>query len=343
MDAILELLHGKDLSPKLSPLLTALETADPRLLAVGVLVLVFIGSKFVAGQPALRSWGLRLGAGAFLLHAGYECYLAGGLEESNAFDIILRSANVGGGVLAAAWIVLPIAVFVYCHLRLALATFLGYGGYALATADTLDPDRLMTIAERSLLAVVLVLIVAWIVQPVADFFKDLLPKPALPSPSPLAGEGRGGGEASAQRQPQPQSLPVPAERRRRRRTRLARRMAGDLLDLERTLRRRLEAQRRRDRARLKIELLYGLAFPSVETRLSRPAFDDLIERYLNDRLAPEEVEDNAAQLEVMLREQRPAPPASVPAINLFDPAGSATGEAKPTDSAVGEPSLVSAI
>ena len=91
--------------------------------------------------------------------------------------IALRAANAGGLVLAVTWTLLPIITFVYGHLHLALAAFIGYTGYALLTAEEFNADQLPEIALRGLIAVGLVLLVAWILHPIWDFFKDLLPRP----------------------------------------------------------------------------------------------------------------------------------------------------------------------
>src|SRR5262245_29988102 len=176
MAGLLELLVNKDFAAKASTFFNSLDTADPRFVAIMVAMLVFVGLKMVSGQPGLRAWGLRLGLATFLLYAGYAYYVESTAETRDLFNIALRSGNAGGCVLALTWIGLPIIVFVYGHLRLALAVFLGYGGYALVTADSLESEELWMIALRSLLAVTLALVIAWIVHPIWDFFKCMLPQ-----------------------------------------------------------------------------------------------------------------------------------------------------------------------
>src|SRR5439155_25132301 len=65
-----------------------------------------------------------------------------------------------------------------------------------------------------------------------------------------------------------------------------------------------EAQRRRDRARLQLELSYLQAMPGVAGWMPRPMFDDFVRRHLGDQLTPEEVEDHAGQLLAVLRQHR---------------------------------------
>src|SRR5262249_33826720 len=65
-----------------------------------------------------------------------------------------------------------------------------------------------------------------------------------------------------------------------------------------------EEQRRHDRARLKIEVLYVLGLPEIESRIPRSLFNDLVARYLGDHLPAKDVEDNSSQLELLLLQQQ---------------------------------------
>src|SRR5262249_22874302 len=150
--------------------------ADPCFLGVVVAVLVFLGSRMVAGQPSVQGWGLRLGAIAFLLYGSYAWFAAEPDGSRLLGPLVARSACVGGVVPAAAWITLPVLAFLQQHLRLAVAVFLLYGGYAILTAGEYDPDELPGIALRGLFASSLALVVAWILAPVWTFLKNFLPQ-----------------------------------------------------------------------------------------------------------------------------------------------------------------------
>lgn len=305
-----------ELSGKVRTVISSLDATDPWLLAVPIFVAVFLGSKMVGGQPHLRRLGLRLGVAVFLVYGGYRFYQAGGFSARMAIEAV----NAGGFVLAVTWTLLPIITFVYAHLRLALAAFIGYTGYALATATEFSQDQLSGIALRGLVAVGLALLVAWILHPIWDFFRDLLPRPSRQS-------GANGEE---------EELPARLGRRSRRRRGLETRK----IEPEITIRpapmppvpapptpvtvpppnpsaEQVEMQRRRDRTRLQIELAYVLALPRIGERFARATFDDFVQRFLGDHLPLEDVEANGRQLlEILQEHQRqaqeqavtPAPP-----------------------------------
>ena len=74
-----------------------------------------------------------------------------------------------------------------------------------------------------------------------------------------------------------------------------------------------DAQRRRDRTRLQIEMAYVLALPQIGDRFPRTKFDDFVRRYLGDHLQPDDMEENARQLQEILQEhQRQAQEPAVP-------------------------------
>jgi hypothetical protein len=175
MHRILELLNSVDLVSVGAELRTLIEGGDPLFLTILLGMVNLLGWKMASPYPALRSWGLRLAAAAFLLHAGYAAYQLGGLEQKDLPPTALRSLLAANLVLAPLWILLPILAFVYAHLRLVLAAFLLYGGYACFQADVLDGPTLGTIALRALAAAGLALVAAWILQPVLDFVRAQFP------------------------------------------------------------------------------------------------------------------------------------------------------------------------
>ncbi len=289
MNDVLDYLAGVDLATRAKQMLGAIDVADPCLIGLVVAVMIFFGSRMVADQPAVRTWGLRVGAAVFLLHLGYSYFLGGGPEEKRTAVVIVRSALVGGAALALSWIALPVMAFVYARLRLAVAGFLAYGTYALATAEQLDGERLAWIALRSSLASGLAVIVAWIVQPVWEFFVPVATKPATP---PVE-------EPGAPR----------ASREKRRRRRWFRRVHEERTEVdpkepEEVTSVHIETRRRRDRVRLKLELNYLLVAPEIGARLPRTQFEEFLKRYLSDHLPPEEVEENGRQLQQLLLEHR---------------------------------------
>lgn len=291
MKEVLDFVTAIDLAARARQMLSAIDVADPCLIGLVVAVLVFFGSRMVAGQPAVKLWGLRLGAAAFLLHLGYSYFFGTVPEDKRAAVLLVRSGLVGGGVLALSWISLPLLAFVFARLRLAVAGFLAYGGYALVTAEGLNAEQLPGIALRSLLAAGLAVIVAWIVQPVWEFFVPPGTKPATP-PAPPAEE------------PAPVARPSAEKPRRRWFRREREERPEEEKEPEEVSSIHIETRRRRDRVRLKVELNYLLIAPQIGSRLPRTQFEEFVHRYLGDHLPPEEVEENGRQLQQLLLDHR---------------------------------------
>lgn len=293
-----DLFNQLDVQSKAKGLLASIDTADPRFLAAVVALLIYIGSKTVSGQPGLRALGLRLGVATFLLYGGYAYYFAATPENESLAWLALRAANVGGAVLAVTWITLPVISFICSHFRIALAAFLGYCGYAVITADSFDTEQLPGIALRGLVVVALTLVVAWIVQPVLEFFRDLLPRPTKDDEKSSGFQRklrRTRRDRTMMRQPadtiksEHQDLVDPVE------------LAESMLQAE--------AQRRRDKARLNIELAYAMAMPDIAARLPRPAFDELLQRFLGDQVVADDIDENLGQLQLILQQHhKPARP-----------------------------------
>jgi hypothetical protein len=214
-----------------------------------------------------------------------------------------------GLVLVPLWLVLPVLLFLYSRLRLVLAAFLLYLGYACVTAGGLDLDDLPAIALRGGIAAAVVLLVAWIVQPITDFLARNLFHSNKPAPS-----------ASTPPVPAlPLTLPVLYEADQ---TRRLRETAAEVLNLQKAqlrqeAERHSEEQRRRHRARLKAELCYTLNEQVLAAVLPRAVFDDFLARYLGDQHDPETVEDNARELEATIQQhvhaaQTVLPPQATP-------------------------------
>jgi hypothetical protein len=295
MPDLLEWTAGANLGGRARAVLEFLDSADPCFLGLAAAVLVFLGSRMVAGHPAVQGWGLRLAAAAFLLYGGYGWFSA----ESDAARLLgplaLRSACVAAAVLAVSWIVLPVLAFVQGHLRLAVAVFLCYCAYALIDAGEYNPEQFPSHAVRGLLVSGLALVIAWILSPVWAFLKNFLPQ------RPPA----------AQAQPADTSTSAPTPEVPRRAPSLVLTMPVPAETEGPTLRDR-EAQRRREKARLQLELTYVQALPAVGSWFPRKMFDDFVARHLGDHLPPEDVEDSARQLQAVLhrhQEEAPATPA----------------------------------
>lgn len=270
----LRYLQDINLGERFWSLLRTIDSADPCFPGLIVLVLVFLGSKLVAGQPALQRWGVRLAAAVCLVYLGQACYRAGTLSTEVLSRAGTRAALVSGAVLALTWTILPILAFVYRYVRVAAVAFLGYGGYRLAT-EGVQTEQLGIVALQALGVAGLAMIVAWILQPVWDLLGKLVGSPASVRPS----------------QPAPEPVVVEAP----------------LTEEQR-------AARRRQQVRMKVELSYAVAFPHLGTRFPRSLYDSFVAHYLADRLTPDEVEANGQQfLEVLrqLRTEEAADPSSL--------------------------------
>jgi hypothetical protein len=276
MPDLLQRLSHVDLESAVSSLLGFLDSVDPCFLGLIVAVFVVIGSRMVVGQPSVQSWGLRLAAATFLLYGGYLWFSGKADEGIPLWKLALRCGCVAGIVLAIAWIVLPVLSFVHRRLRLALAVFLGYGGYVALSAGEMTAEHWPTIALQALAVTGLALVVAWIVDPFwSAIARHLLPCRFTSVDEPASGEP-----------------PVPFSPGRQ--TPLS---PGPIVkEIEATRLVISESQRRRDRARMQLELAYLQGQPVISTWLPRPMFDDFLRRHLGDHLSSEEVESNARQL-----------------------------------------------
>src|SRR5688572_26916775 len=124
MQDLLQRLPQIDVGSAFRGFLGVVENVDPCFLGLVVTVLIVIGSRMVAGQPSLQSWGLRLAATAFLVYGTYLWFSGKADEGGPSWKLGLRCGCVAGVVLAAAWIVLPVFSFAQRRFRLALAVFL---------------------------------------------------------------------------------------------------------------------------------------------------------------------------------------------------------------------------
>jgi len=324
LDLVQLLLTNADWNAKSRALLDYVNTSHPAFVAVAVIVLIVVGSKVVSASPGVRRGGLRLGLVTFLLFLGYEWYRAETFGKGDLPAAALTAFNAGGFVLAATWIVLPVVAFVYEHLRLALAAFLGYSVYALVTAENFSSEQLPDIGLRALVAVALTLVVAWIVHPIWDYIAALLPRPKRrPDREDAADDEAERRRGRHRRHPRaegpaeepvavappaevapapPAALPVPAE--------------VVTAELEVVAALPADDQRRRDRIRLQVEMAYVMATPHLGGRLPRQTFNELLDRYLGDHQPLEAVEDNSRQLLLFLQEhqqQAATPPTPAPA------------------------------
>jgi hypothetical protein len=281
MNALLEAFRNVDLAAVAERLVALVDATDPCFLALLLGVATLLGSKMASGYPALVSWGLRLGVATFLVYGGYAWVTQGGLTTDQLLPVGVRGLIAAGLVVAPLWICLPVLAFVYGRLRLALAAFLGYAAYECFSQGEMDVEGLGGLGVRSLIAAALALVIAWILQPVLDVLALALPArlrkqtPAATPPAPRAEEGK----------PPAEAQPAPTR-----------------ADLDREA----DSQRRRRRARFKAELCFTLHEPVLGDRFSRAMFEDFTARYLGDGNRPEDVEEYARELEVVIRQHAAA-------------------------------------
>ncbi|MGE3808291.1 MAG: hypothetical protein AB7K24_26825, partial [Gemmataceae bacterium] len=279
-----------------------IENGDPRILAGIRAIVVFVGSKMVAWQPGLRSLGLRAAVAMFLAYGGY-LYFYRAEGETNVW-ITLKAANAAGGVLSLTWIVFPILNFICSHIRLALAAFLGYCVYAAITTENFNTDMLPRIALEALIPVALTLVVAWIVHPIWDYVRALLPEPAQKKLDEHRSKGFRKALHKARKERAERRRVVEEYEDETEEAELPREAEIGPLELERVSRVQIDLQRRRDKARLQVELFYLSASADIGTRIDRNMFQDLLHRYLGDHVPVEDVEQNAQQLQLLLQQHQ---------------------------------------
>lgn len=278
MDQITELLRNVEFSRVSMEMFQWIDTSDPCFLAFLLGIAALLGSKVTAGNPELRSWGLRLGLAASLGSIGYSVFQNGTMDQKEWIAAVVRAFNVGCAVIAPIWLILPMVLFVYARLRLLVASFLAYGVYAWLQAESLSSEDLPTVALYGSMASMLALIVAWILQPVTDFLKkNLLPRWRWPekeaedtNPKPTQSLA----EVKSATEPVVKAIPV--------------------------VHANSDHPRRKQRARLKAELCYALHENTIGHAFPRTMFSEFLVRYLGDEQEVEAVEQNAIELEGMI-------------------------------------------
>lgn len=191
MSELLDYVQETDFSGQALEVVYWVNAADPGFLGVLVALAVCLGHKMALGHRMAYALGLRLGVLTLLGHGGYTIFKAGGFATSDLPHLLGRSFLWAGIVLALAWIVLPFFLFVVCYFRHGLIGFVGYGVYGLVTAESLENEALTGIAWRGLLVAGLTMVIAWVLQPVFDFFATRWPaKAPAPSPPPAGEDSR---------------------------------------------------------------------------------------------------------------------------------------------------------
>ena len=298
MESVLTRLNQWNLTHKVETALEFLNQVDPCFLGLIVAVFVVLGARMVAGQSVIRGWGLRMAVLTFFVYGGYRCYVDGiSWQSKQALGIGLRAGCVAGAVLAFVWIVVPIASFVLRYLRVALAAFLSYGGYLTILHSSSLRTSWQVILTQAGVAAGLSLLVAWITEPIWKYVgKHWLPR-RRPAPDSTAQEEH--------------ATPLPSEvvsaRPARRRTTMiapANEHLVDSLEADLESAKQREAQRRREKARLQVELTYVLAMPTIAQWFPRSLLDNFVKRHMHDALTPEDVEENARQLQTVLQQHQ---------------------------------------
>lgn len=95
--------------------LRQLELGDPCSLTLLALLLIFIGGKIVADKPHLYLWGLRLAVAGFVGFTAYQLLRYPFPQAEELLGFALRSLLAAGLILGVAWIILPLAGFIYAH------------------------------------------------------------------------------------------------------------------------------------------------------------------------------------------------------------------------------------
>jgi hypothetical protein len=182
--------------------------------------------------------------------------------------------------------------------RTAVCVFIAFCVWRYLDSPSSDPNDLLTIALRGLLAAGLALGVTWILLPVlAFFFSATIASPWAKCRLWLHAarlrsadrEARYTDEAHRRREREEYERRAPEPERARLETEARSNVLAD-------------AQRRREEARAACELLYTLHAPEIGARFSRQLFDDFIARHLGDSFPPEDVERRAQHLQEVLRQ-----------------------------------------
>ncbi len=330
MDTYLEYIQDIDLYTFGQHLLVLIDTSDPCFIALVLSVLIFIGSKMAAPFPNLRSWGLRIAAGTFLAYFGYVYFTEGAISSSEISRVGLRAFITAGMVLVPLWIVLPILLFVVGRLRLAIAAFLLYFSYAWITAGEMNSEMLPYVAMRGGIAAGLALIVAWIFQPITDFITTTLQTKKQELQERL--QGNSSSQSPSQLPAPKQSFPsytttealMSSSKQDPASADQLREELKELLEVRKVNQRheanlQADKHRRRLKARLKAELCYTLHESTIGPALPRHMFEEFLEKYLGDQNHPEDVEENARELEsIIFQYASNANPMMVHPINLSD-------------------------
>lgn len=302
MQDMLREVFNVNLSTRAQAFLTFVDNADPCFLGLVVVVLVLLGSRMVAGQPQMRNWGLRFAAGTFLLYFSYKYAITDiGSDHKQLIGIGLRSACMAGVVLAFTWIIVPVALFVLGHIRLAAAAFLVFGGYLLISAKEVTQEQMPFFAFQAALASGLALLVAWILEPMWNYLSENW----LPERKKSKNVAT---TLTPEQVPPEMVIPIPTEQpsrqSRARSTMLAApsELSAELREDLETLRER-DAKRRREKARLQLELLYVQVAPLIGDWFTRETYDQFVQKHLGDHLPAGDVEENARQLRGVLEQQ----------------------------------------
>ena len=251
---------------------------------------VGIGHKLAVGNRLVYGWGLRLTALSSSSISVWPSGRRAGSTRCRPRPCWPVPGIVAGCVLSLIWILLPVILFVYGNFVFGLAGFVCYVGYALLSAESIETEALPAIGLPGLLVAGLAMVLAWILRPIWELAASvwLAHKPA----PALAGEPM---KTQAEIDPRLSRL----ERRQRRLARLqARQQAqmaagttvlaepaqvqtvvdtptwsgkgkktmlapADPVSAETPVSQEADDRRRRDKARLDVELAYLLAMPQL--------------------------------------------------------------------------------
>ncbi len=299
MKPVLDTLQDVDLSSHWRDLLAFLNAADPFFVGVILGLTTLLGLKMVSRYRSLKTWGLGIATATFVITVGQDWWTSGQFGSLPPHGTYWRGLFTAGLVLTPLWIVFPVLVFVYNHLRLAVLAFLLYVSYAWIVG-ILDTNDLLPVGVGGGIASAFALVSAWILQPVTDFLHGCFvagPKQKLKRWRKKRFEGMSRKDITASSQKSKTS------------TGDVQLKSSVLPENDKTT----EADQRRAKARLKAELCYNLYELAIGTVFPRSMFQEFITRHLGDHQDADRVEKNATELESIILQYVNVTPQTYPA------------------------------
>lgn len=170
-----------------------------------------------------------------------------------------------------------------CGLRLGAGAFIGVASHEAVRSRASSADTLLPVALESLIVAGFVVAGSWTILPLLACVHDHTLAVFLSRIRVWRWAWIGRARERRLRREQERKRCQAAEQQRR----LAPEWERQAREEEARQRTCVEAQRRRDDARARVELAYNLLAPQLGERCSRELFGDYCERFLNDGLSPQ--------------------------------------------------------